>query len=240
MKATAIILAGGKSRRLGRSKAFEPIYGRSLIGHTIERVKRRSDQILIVTSREQVDLFIGYEAEILVDVYPDKGPLGGIYTGLLASKFGRSIVVACDMPFLNDTLISYMVRLSTDCDLVIPRVNNMVEPLHAVYSKNCLPPIKYLIGQDKLSVLQLLAFVKVRYVETKEIKGFDPEYSSFFNINTDIDLARAREVEESREKRLSYSFLTDKDFGPSYSDGTSTCSKRSKRKERQETVSVLR
>jgi molybdopterin-guanine dinucleotide biosynthesis protein A len=194
MKTTAIILAGGKSRRLGRSKAIEPIYGRSLIEHTIKRVKTCCDQILIVTSQEQVELFNGYETEILVDIYPDKGPLGGIYTGLIASRFDRSIVVACDMPFLNRALLSYMMQDSARFDLVVPRLSSMVEPLHAVYSKDCLAPIEHLLKQNKLSVFKLFPLVKTRYIEAEEINRFDPNHLSLFNVNTEDDLEKVRKL----------------------------------------------
>ncbi len=86
MKIAAIVLAGGKNRRLGRSKALEPIVGKSLIERVVERIKSLTSQIIIVTSREQLDLPVACNTEILADIYPDKGPLGGIYTGLLASR----------------------------------------------------------------------------------------------------------------------------------------------------------
>jgi len=111
MKVASIILAGGKSLRLGRNKALETLNGKSLIEHVIERLRPLSSQLLIVTSQE-FELPIACRAEMLVDIYPGSGPLGGIYTGLRASRSSSSIVVACDMPFLNTELLGYMIGLS--------------------------------------------------------------------------------------------------------------------------------
>lgn len=198
-KVTSIVLAGGKSRRLGRNKALETIADRSLIERVIEQLRPLANQILIVTSEEQSRLPIAYKGKILVDLYPGKGPLGGIYTGLRASPSSRSLVVACDMPFLNTELLSYMIKISASFDLVVPRLNNMVEPLHAVYSKDCLTPIGHLLKLGKLSALELLPLVNVRYVEGEEIQRFDPELLSIFNVNTEDDLEEARRL--VREQR---------------------------------------
>ncbi|MFQ6122715.1 MAG: molybdenum cofactor guanylyltransferase [Dehalococcoidales bacterium] len=194
MTVTAIVLAGGKNRRLGRSKALEVVGGKSLIERVVERLKTLTSQILIVTSEAQFDLPLACKAEILVDIYPGKGPLGGIYTGLLASRSSHSIVVACDMPFLNTELLRYMVELSANFDLVVPRVGNLAEPLHAIYTKSCLTPIESMIKQGKLSILDLFSLVKARYLEAKEIDRFDPKHLSFFNINTEADLEMARKL----------------------------------------------
>ncbi len=194
MKVTSIILAGGKNRRMGRNKALETIGGKTLIEYVIKGLRPLTSQLVIVTSREQSNLLAVRKAEILVDLCPNKGPLGGLYTGLLASRSPCSVVVACDMPFLNQALLSYMIRISPSFDLVVPRLNNMVEPLHAVYSKDCLVPIERLLKMGKLSLLQLLNLVKVRYVDSEEINRFDPEHLSFFNVNTEYDLEKARKL----------------------------------------------
>jgi len=194
MKITAIILAGGKNRRLGRIKALEPVGNQRLIERVLAKLKPISSQILIVTSLEQPDLAIDGEAEILTDHYSAKGPLGGIYTGLLSSQSDYNLVVACDMPFLNQGLLGYMLRFTENYDLILPRSDNLVEPLHAIYSKNCLVYIEYLLKEDRLQILELLNMVKVRYIEADEINRVDPEHLSFFNINTEADLAKANEL----------------------------------------------
>jgi molybdopterin-guanine dinucleotide biosynthesis protein A len=189
---TSIVLAGGKSLRLGRSKCLETINGKSLIERVTERLKSVSRQILIVTSREQLDLPVTGEAEVVVDLYPDKGPLMGIYIGLLDAESSHSLVVACDMPFLNIELLRYMVELSPSFDAVVPRLGEgKVEPLHAVYSRSCLGSMKTLLEHNQLEVTRLLNKVRVRYVEQAECQRFDPKLLSFFNINYRSDLDRA-------------------------------------------------
>ena len=195
MTLTSIVLAGGKNLRLGRNKALEPIGGRSLIQRVIERLEPLADRILIVTSGEPLDLPDSTGVEIVADVYRDKGPLGGIYTGLLASRTTNSIVVACDMPFLNTGLLRYMVGLSEGFDAVVPRLEEeMIEPLHAVYSRDCLSGMKIRLEQDRLGIHPFLNSVRVRYIEKAECQEIDPQLLSFFNINYQSDLDRALEL----------------------------------------------
>jgi len=189
---TAIILAGGENLRLGRNKALEAINGKSLIERVIERVKQVSDRTLIVTSPGQSIFPTTYEAKVVADVYPGKGPLGGIYTGLLNSESSRSLVVACDMPFLNVELLRYMIKLAQGFDAVVPRVEEgKVEPLHAIYSRNCLDSMKGLLDQSHLKVSRIFNTVRVRYVERVDCRRFDPQLLSFFNVNRSSDLERA-------------------------------------------------
>ena len=189
---TSIILAGGRNLRLGSSKALEIIGGKSLIERVVERVKMVSTQTLIVTSAGQLAFPVAGEVEVLVDLYPGKGPLGGIYTGLLASPSSHSVVVACDMPFLNIELLRYMIELSPDFDAVVPRLGEgKVEPLHAIYSKGCLDNMKTQLENNQLEVSRFLNTVRVRYVEQAECQKFDPQLLTFFNINCQSDLDRA-------------------------------------------------
>ncbi len=196
MEVTAIVLAGGKNIRLGRNKTFEIIGGMSLIERVFKRLKPLTNQILVVASKDSFDFPGSYRVKILADVYPDKGPLGGIYSGLLASQSSHNIVVACDMPFLNTELLRYMLELSSDFDAVVPRIEEkMIEPLHAVYSRNCLGKIKTQLEYNQLKVHSFLKSVNVKYIEREEIQKYDPGLLSFFNINDQSDLDRAIDLE---------------------------------------------
>lgn len=196
MDISCIVLAGGKGLRLGHDKALEIIGNRSLLQWVIFHLSFFDSDIIIVTASEQSSpQFADYpKLRIVTDTYPGKGPLGGIYTGLAVSDSFYNLVIACDMPFLNQAVLSYMIQLSANFDLVVPRLGDMVEPLHAVYSKGCLAPIKYLLKQGNPSVRELFTLVRVRYVEVEEINRFDPKHLSFFNINTEADLEMAREL----------------------------------------------
>ena len=198
MDISCIVLAGGKGLRLGRNKALETVGSRSLLEAVVFHLSSFNSDIIIVTAREQsIPEFIDYpKLRIVTDIYPGKGPLGGIYTGLTASNSFYNVVVACDMPFLNQALLRYMIQLSANFDLVVPRLGDMLEPLHAVYSQGCLAPAEHLLKQGNMVVRELLSLVKVRYVETEEINRFDPRHLSFFNINTEADLKKAKELAE--------------------------------------------
>ena len=196
MDISCIVLAGGKGLRLGHDKALETIGNRSLLERVGCNLSLLDSDIIIVTAKEQsFPQFIGYpKLRIVTDTYPGKGPLGGIYTGLVVSDSFYNLVVGCDMPFLNQALLRHMIQLSVNADLVVPRLGDMVEPLHAVYSKGCLAAIGHLLKQGNLKVTKLFPLVRVRYVETMEINQFDPKHLSFFNINTEADLEIAREL----------------------------------------------
>ena len=205
MDISCIVLAGGKGLRLGRNKALETINDRYLLQQVVSRLSFFKSNVIIVTATKQPFLqSIGYpKIRIVTDTYPGKGPLGGIYTGLATSDSVYNLVVACDMPFLNQALLRYMIQVSADFDLVVPRLGDIVEPLHAIYSKGCLAPVGELLEQGNLRVSDLFSLVRVRYVETEEINRFDPRHLSFFNINTEADLETARELatgDMSRDK----------------------------------------
>jgi len=193
---SCIVLAGGKGLRLGRDKTVETVGNTSLLERVVSYLSLfNSDIIIVAATKQYLPQVSGYaKLRIVVDTYPGKGPLGGVFTGLVASDSLYNLVVACDMPFLNQALLRYMIGLADGFDLVVPRLGDMVEPLHAVYSRNCLTTIKDLLEQGKMRFADLLTLVKVRYVEAEEINLFDPKHFSFFNINTEADLKTAQEL----------------------------------------------
>lgn len=198
---TSIVLAGGRSSRLGVDKALAVVGGKSLIQRVVGQIMVVSNQIIIVGSPCQFDLPSDWEIEYKEDLYPGRGSLGGIYTGLLASNSFYSLVVACDMPFLNIELLRHMIKLSHSFDAVVPRVEK-VQPLHAVYSKSCLNDMKARLEDNQLGVTRFLTTMNVRYVERAECQGFDPQLLSFFNINSRADLAKANMLVAQRNAGL--------------------------------------
>jgi len=194
---TSVILAGGKSTRLGRDKALERIGVCPLIQHVIDPLSTLGNEIIVVTSHADTLPDLGVRK--VADIYPDKGPLGGIYSGLKAAATRYCVVVGCDMPLLNVALLRYLMDLAPSFDVVLPRVGSNVEPLHAVYSKDCLEPIERALQQNRLQVQSFFNEVKVRYVEDAELSQFDPRHVSFFNVNSQSDLERARALLESEQ-----------------------------------------
>jgi molybdopterin-guanine dinucleotide biosynthesis protein A len=193
---SCIVLAGGVSNRLGADKAFLNIGGRVLIEGIVEKMARIGDEVIVVTNSPQ--RYSHLEARLVGDVYPGKGVLGGIYSGLKAAHSYNSLVVACDMPFLDLKLLRYMILLSPGQDVVIPRVGELTEPLHAIYSKQCLQPIERVLAGSGRRIIDFFPEVRVRYVEEQEIRLFDPQLLSFFNINTSADLEKARSLARRR------------------------------------------
>ena len=148
------------------------------------------------------DPYTSLNCKIYSDIIPGKDSLGGIYTGLKISSSAYNFFFACDMPFLNESFIRYMTGLTEGSDIVIPRSSKGFEPLHAIYSKACIPYIERQIEQDNLRILDFFPHVRVREIGISEISVHDPKETTFLNLNTEEDILKARAFEKtlSREK----------------------------------------
>ena len=188
---SAVILAGGKnSRMLGEEKAFLEIEGRPIIARIIEKLKTYAREVILVTnsSFDKYSKFVAADnVKLVKDKIPNKGPLMGIYSGLKASAFHYSFIVACDMPFINEALIRHMIVSIDNYDVIIPKIDEKFHPLFGIYSKNCIPVIEELLKQDSLRVLNLFPHVKCRFLLRQEIETFDEGLLSLVNINTRED-----------------------------------------------------
>ncbi len=189
---TVAIQAGGKSSRMGTDKAFVLFDGRPMIEVVRAAVAGLGDELIIITNKPEQYAHLGLP--MFGDLYPETGPLGGIYTALHAANHPHVLVVACDMPWLNRPLLEYMVELRRTADVVVPRWDKFPEPLHAVYSKACLEPIREKLEAEMFKITAFYGRVKVRFVERAEIERFDPDGRSFVNVNTPDELA-ARQSE---------------------------------------------
>lgn len=188
------IIAGGKSSRMGTDKSFVQLAGRPLIAHVIERVLPLGQvETFLVTNKPESYAHLGLPMH--GDVLPDKGSLGGIYTAIYHSQQPYTLCVACDMPFLNTALLHHLIALRDEpggpYDVIVPRVEDYPEGLHALYSRACLDPIRRRLEADRLKVIGFHADVRVRYVDEAEWQRFDPQGMSFRNINTPDELQQA-------------------------------------------------
>ena len=190
---TAVILAGGMSRRLGRNKALEPFEGEPLIRRVISRMSRIGDSVTVIVNDPEraAELDLPEGVATAVDRFPDKGSLGGIATGLLAAQTEWSAFCACDMPFLNTNLYRYLASLRSGYDAVVPVVEGRPEPTHALYSRVCIGPIRERIDADDLKISSFFPDVRVKLIPEQEVRSTDPDLLSFFNINTQEDLDTA-------------------------------------------------
>jgi len=187
----AIVLSGGENQRMGTDKAFLKIDGIPIIEHVLRALTSTFDEIIIVTNSP--GLYAAYDATVVTDAYNKRGPLTGIYSGLLKTTDEYNFVVACDMPFVNARLISYMMGLTDGFDIVIPRIGSLLEPLHAVYNKGLLPVIESRIRRDNQQIRGIFGEtqVRVRYVTAAEIDLYDQGRRSFMNLNTPVEYKEA-------------------------------------------------
>jgi len=186
---TGIILSGGKSNRLGGlNKAFIKVRGERLIEKTLRIYRELFQEVLIVTN-SPLD-YLEFDAAIVTDIIPGKASLGGIYTGLFFATSEYAFVTACDMPFLNARFIRFMMEQTGQHDIIVPRSADGLQPLHAIYSRNLLKPIRRLIDADRLKITELFKKQKVLEIPREDCLSFDPEERLFMNINTPEDLEK--------------------------------------------------
>jgi molybdopterin-guanine dinucleotide biosynthesis protein A len=185
---SGIILAGGKSARLGQNKALVDAAGMPLIQRVVHRLRLVVDEIVLVTNRPDEFAFLGLP--MASDVYRGIGTLGGLHAGLGAMGGEYGLAVGCDMPLLNISLLRHIVSLRRGYDIVMPRVGEYYEPLHALYGKRCLPGIERAIKAGQRRMLSACDGMRVRYVQDDEIASHDPHRLSFFNVNDAQDLAK--------------------------------------------------
>lgn len=192
MEASAAILAGGKSSRMGTNKAFVQVRSCRIIDHAIGELKEISNDIMIVTNT--VEDYADLGIRVVTDLLPGHGPLSGIHSALINAIHDRVLVVACDMPFIESALAKYLINLAEHHDAVVPTVEGYHEPLFAVYTKACLPHIESCINRGgKGRVIDFFSSVKVKYVNEKQIGQVANVERVFYNVNTPKELALARQ-----------------------------------------------
>jgi len=195
---TGIILSGGKSTRMGENKAFIKIEGVPIVSRIYTLFKELFQEVIIVTN--QPELFKNFDSKIYSDLLPNKGALGGLFTGLFFSNFQYSFCVACDMPFIKKSLVQYLINNIEGEDVIVPRAKDGLQPLHAVYSKNCLDPIKKIMEQGKYKIIDFYNLVSIKIVEEKDFTSLDPLRESFINVNTPEELFMILKVKASHGK----------------------------------------
>jgi molybdopterin-guanine dinucleotide biosynthesis protein A len=171
---------------MGQDKAFLEIGGQRIIDRTVNTLRGIFSSVLIITNNPAPYVYLGVRTA--VDLIPNGGALGGLYTALFMTQSPNAFVVGCDMPFLNPDVIRYMLSRASSWDVVVPRVNGYFEPLHAVYARRCLAPIRRLMQRNGRKISDFYPQVRVLYVEADEIRDLDPKRLTFRNINSPDDL----------------------------------------------------
>jgi molybdopterin-guanine dinucleotide biosynthesis protein A len=191
---TAVILAGGRSSRMGSNKALLPYRGGLFIESIHRRLAALFPEVLLVTNTpEQYDFLPCRKAG---DIYPDMGALAGLHSGLHHSATPHIFAVACDMPYLDDRLIRYLVSQRHKGDLVIPEGEGGLEPLHAVYARRCLPHMEASLLASRRRIVSFFDRVDIVSVPGSVTAAFDPDLRSFSNINTPDDYYALRVAEQ--------------------------------------------
>ena len=176
----------------GQPKALLELGGRRIVERVLDAVAPVMDDVLIVTNTPELYRFLGLP--MVADAYPDHGSLGGIFTGLAAAGGDAAFTVACDMPFVHRDVVRLLVARASEGDVVIPRVGDQLETLHAVYGKACLPHIEARLRAGQLKIVGFLDQVRVVEISEAEVARHRAPAVAFMNVNTPEELARARVV----------------------------------------------
>ncbi|OGX23616.1 MAG: hypothetical protein A3J51_06770 [Omnitrophica WOR_2 bacterium RIFCSPHIGHO2_02_FULL_45_21] len=206
MELNAIILAGGRNTRMqGEDKAFIEIEGKPIVARIIEKLKTLLSpvqnycasskekeisngvrQIIVVTNSPEK--YVSFKVKTIKDEHPGKGPLMGIYCGLKASSCKYNFVVACDMPFINTSLIKFIIDNRDNYDIVISRVSEKFHTLFGLYSKSCIPVMEEMLEKNELRIRSIFPKLNARFLSRQEIERIDPGLLSLVNINTPEEL----------------------------------------------------
>jgi molybdenum cofactor guanylyltransferase len=189
---SGVILAGGRSSRMGEDKAAMMFAGEPLLARVLHRIEPAVDDVLVIGPQSIEQLVPG--VRVIDDAVPAVGPLSGLYTALRATTRDRVFLVGCDMPFVQPRLVRAMLALSeanAHADAVALRAAGRAQPLHAVYSRRCLPAVERALQSEDHSLLSLLARLDVVQVDAETVNRDDPGGLSTFNVNTPADWERA-------------------------------------------------
>jgi molybdopterin-guanine dinucleotide biosynthesis protein A len=191
---TGVLLAGGKSRRMGEDKRYLVVGEQTLLERGLEMLQSIFREVLVVIAQDSPPLSI--DARVVRDLVPECGSLGGLYTGLTQATTPYIFVVACDMPFLNQTVITQFTNRRTTDDIVIAKLDGRLHPMHALYSKRCLPALEQMIRARQLKIQEIVSqsSLQVRYVTETDLLTIDASWHSFYNVNSMVDLEAARSL----------------------------------------------
>jgi molybdopterin-guanine dinucleotide biosynthesis protein A len=193
---TGAVLAGGRSLRFGKNKAFQKLRGKRFVDLAIESLRPFCDPVMVVV--DVIEPYLDTGVMLAQDIIQRQGPLGGIYTALLFSPAEWVFVKATDMPFLVPGLACLIIDAKEGFDAVVPKLNDYYDPLLAVYNRRCLPAIaRELEEPDRRQVKGFYRKIRIRTVPEIEWRKVDPDALSFKNVNTPSDLAEIGGFERS-------------------------------------------
>lgn len=185
----AVVLAGGRSTRMGRDKASLPFGGVPLLRRVVERLRPVVDEVIVVANDGAPAA--GPGARVVADAFPGLGPLAGLHAGLRASGAERNLVVACDLPFASPALAVHLRDRAAGADAAIPLFRGRPEPLHGVYRRGCLAVAEAQLRRGELALARFLERLRVVWVEEAEVARFGVPERIFLNVNRPGELEQA-------------------------------------------------
>ena len=191
--AGAIVLAGGRSSRMGQPKASLDFGGVPILTKITTELRRRFAEIVVVAAPESEGALptIPQDVLLLRDETPFQGPADALRRALEATRFDTAFACSCDLPLLNSDVAAAIVAMLEDFDAVIPEVGGKLQPLHAVYRKQCAGAIASLATSGEKRLTAIASAINARKIGERELGTIDPKLSSFFNVNTPEDYKRA-------------------------------------------------
>lgn len=198
---SVVIQAGGESRRMGRDKGLAPFLGATLVERVYSRVVGLADELIVTSNNPQAYAFLN--TPVISDRLPGRGALGGLYTALSSTSQPWVAVVACDMPFVNASILAAardLLAADPALAAVIPHTGGGTEPFHAVYRREvCLPAVEQAIDNDRWRVDAWFHQVRIHYLAGDILLVHDPERLAFWNVNTPEELLQAERLAASLE-----------------------------------------
>ncbi len=196
-RVSGIVLAGGASLRMGFCKSKIRLGGEYLLYSNVTKIKTLFEETLLVVSK-RTKLFEALPVrKIRNHFHPTCGPITGLMKGVEECNTPFAFAMACDMPFVNLSIIKRLVEVTRDeDDIIIPNSPDGLEPLFAIYSKRCVPVFREMIGAGDFRIQKSFSRLRVRKIEVDEIVSMDPAGKAFFNINNREDLEKAEKFYE--------------------------------------------
>jgi molybdopterin-guanine dinucleotide biosynthesis protein A len=185
---TGVILAGGQNSRYPEKKAFIKISGETILSINLKILRRIFDTIVISANDPKDYFFTGLP--LIGDVYNVRGPMTGILSCLLNTESDWIFTVACDMPFVSEALIRYLISKPDNFDAIVPIFGSTVQPLFAIYHKRLIPILDKCIKNGTLSLKGMLNQINCEYISEDIIRSIDSDERCFININTPSDLKK--------------------------------------------------
>ncbi len=193
---TGVILAGGKNSRLpGEKKTFRRVGDEMMLTRIQSLFSKMFSEVIIVVNDPKD--FIGLDMMVVTDIHPSRCALAGLHAGLFYASNPWAYVTACDVPFANEQVIRHLIdQRAAGAEVIVPRTDDGLEPLAAVYSRDCIPLIETNLGKKIFMIKKFFRKKRIKEIPVSDLRRLDPSMQFMFNVNTPQDLEKARSMVE--------------------------------------------